>query len=194
MPAEQGGRTMWSVQAARKKLFRRAACASGAGIKLNCGPGCSCFPPPAPARLQAASLGGQLWGNSTLRDGGQQGPRTAQYPNPWCLLQLKPLISVLPVSVYKTSWTFHLEDLSNKIEELLLASSISSPKRTGVLLMQNFQDKPKLLSLVHTLMKSPPQVSLSLGFHETSLWGLCIPWSSEFPDGPCLHPKRELCK
>lgn len=37
-------------------------------------------------------------------------------------------------------------------------------------------------------------LSLSGCFHETSHWGLCIPWSSEFPAGPCLHPKRELCE
>lgn len=35
LPAKWWGRTMRSVQAARKKLFRRAACASGSGIKLS---------------------------------------------------------------------------------------------------------------------------------------------------------------
>lgn len=44
----------------------------------------------------------------------------------------------------------------------------------------------------HSSEKPTKGLSLPGCFHETNPWGLCIPWSSEFPGGSCLHPKKRV--
>lgn len=116
LPAKWWGRTMWSVEAARKKLFRRAACASGSAIKRSyCGSRCSLLPPP-PDSISAAGCqpgwsGVEQTGKTPLlgrEESKDQGPDLLLgIKNPWYLLQLNPP-NFSPVLVGKTCWSFCL--------------------------------------------------------------------------------------
>lgn len=120
LPAKRWGRTMRGVQAARKKLFRRAACASGPGIKLSCcRPRCSQLASPGPRSAAGHRPGWSGPGGTGTALHQREG--SLQHQEIWCFLQRNPPIFP-PVAVGKARRSFCPDEPSNVAKEPLPAA------------------------------------------------------------------------